>query len=503
MANNPLDKERSIAEKVAQLEAEKAREAEDLRKKEAERLARLRAKEAREQRRKEEAQSYEQKIRSMINSQTESYYWYSAAERLLSEIQNSDVDDLINSVILNDLKRRSAEVWSRYQRKKKRKETIKKVLLVMPVILVCLLAVAFSVYSWFFSDSILLFRIAFGADIAVALGICVITKIHFVKDHSTVMKILCIFLALVISAVAVAMGVSGRLVEHEYVTDDDGFIYEIKNEEYYLHGCENSITELVISQLSHNIVGVSANAFKGNTTLTKLTVDVYGLKIEKEAFANCSALSDVEFGVGEVTLNGKIFKDCKALVNVSFNGGNYTFGGNDIFTGCTALKNIYFTSGSYIGSSHVSILGGLGKVAVHHDKANIGLPLSGADELTLVVYPGTNDIFGVKPDVLVFADGFDFSGDFHADKGSFDLSPFAPTIYLPSSVTYVPDILGSDRRNYNVYYQGTQDMWNNLSIAGDKGFFDLANMNYKESHITLHYNSNCRFWVADNVQTGD
>lgn len=507
MGNNPLNKAASAADKLAKLEAEEAarkakQQAEEAerKRKEAEADAKKRAKAEAD---KNEAKRLENKIKNLLLIYEPSEYWERRSREVFNEVYDSHVKNLISKSVWTEFMCQQAIAQHHIIKQRDKKRAIKTLFTVLGVVavaLVSLLAVAFGVYSWLMTDNVSLFRIAFAAQIVSALGVGAIAVVHFVKDTSAAQKLVCVILAALNLILAVAMGFSGGLVTRDLFTDSDGFTYENKDGEIYLVGCEGSVKELVISALSESIVGISDQAFKGNTTITSLTVDVSNLTIGNEAFADCSALEKVELVGGDTALGGKVFKDCVKLNSVSFEGGSYTFNGASVFDGCTVLKDIHFNGGSYVGADGARILGGLKKIAVHHRNADIAVSLKGADELTLVVYSGTDSIFAVEPDVLVFAEGFDFSGEFGAERGTFDLKPLAPVTFFPSSVTYIPDILGSDRKKSDVYYQGSSDMWESLGIAGDGGLFDVANMNYKEDYVRMHYNSNCRFWGTNNVE---
>ncbi len=503
MANSPFDKEKSIAEKLAMIEAQEAEE----RKLAADAAAR----EAQERKKKKAADeaaasNLDAKIRRVLGQYAVNYGWRYSAKEVEKEVNNSPAKYLVSRNLRTELNSKILAVESKLLRKQRKKDAAKAFLCVLSVLFVvlCTLAAgAFTVYSFMTAETAQIFRIALGVEIAAVVVATVMAVVHFVKDNSTAFKVICVIFAVINVVAAVVIGVSGRLVEHDIMTGEDGFLYEMVDGEYYLFGCDSRVAELVISDLEEDIVGISADAFKGNTSLTSLTVDVSSLVIEDGAFRDCTALKTVRFVGGDTVLEGNVFKNCKKLESVVFDGGSYTFNGSNLFDDCALLKDVYMNGGSYVGGDSVRILGGLKKIAVHHGDAYIDVPLKGAGELTLVVYPGTDSIFAVKPDVLVFAEGFDFSGELSAERGTFDLKPLAPITYFPQSVTYIPDILGSDRKKYDVFYQGSADEWESLSIAGDGGLFDVANMNYKEKYITMHYNKNCRFWDTNNIEMGN
>ncbi len=496
--NNPLNKAASAADKAAKLQAE----LDEKRRKEQEAAdKKAREKKAKEVAEKAAVERFEQEIRRLLNTCEASGYWSERASKLLKELGESSVSGRVSQSLRRELSSKIGIVENKLmkmRRKRQAREKVLKVLGILAIVLVGLAVNAFSIYSWASGGNPALFKVAFGAEITIAIVGIILAKTCFSGYYQKAQRTVCIIIVVVSILLAIAMCFSGGLKNREFMHDGEGVMYEVVDGEYYLYDCDKGVKELVLSTLSEQVVGVSEKAFKGNKTITSITFDVSNLIIKKGAFQNCTALTKVEFIGGDATISSTVFKGCKKLQSVVFDGGSYTFNGcSNLFAGCNALKDIYFNGGNYMKKGMTRILGGLDKIAVHHKNADIDIPLKGAKELTLVVYPGTDSIYSIKPDVLVFAEGFDFSGDFGAERGSFDNKPYAPVTYFPASVTYIPDILGSNRRKYDVYYQGTSGDWSCLSIAGDGGFFDIANMNYKHDLIRMHYNSNCRFWGND------
>lgn len=380
-------------------------------------------------------------------------------------------------------------------------DTVKKVIGIILWVLLNAAAAALAVYTYFVRDAVLLFKIAFGLVAAVAVVNVVVAICHRGRYRDRGIRNTGILLALACAVGAYFMYSSGRLLGGDLLRADDGFVYTEVNGAYYLHGCDGSVTELVLSELSEEIAGISSGALKGNTTLTSVVLDVPTLTIGANAFADCSALTEVTVIGGDHTIGDGAFKNCKKLQSVRFEGGSYQFEGSGVFSGCDRLTDIYMIGGSYTSAQMLTKpLSGLGNVAVHHDNAEIGMALTGVKELTLVVYPGTYNIFAIEPDVLVFAEGFDFDS-WTDERSASEIGPLAPKIYLPSTVTQLPDrMFGSDSESYDVYYRGSRDQWESISIPGLDGWIFGSNSNYSRELTRMHYDSTCRYWQTNDTE---
>lgn len=500
MGNFLSDKSKDRA-RLAQIEAEeqerarKAKEAADAaaRKKAAENAAK-RAKE-------EKAKNYESRIREKLSCRTNNWYWASTAEDLYEEAKASDVSSMIEKSLLNSLYYASRAVKDTLHRKSARKETLKKILCMIPVVLFSIIALAFALYAHLGSESGTLFKVAFAVDLVAMVVAIVVARHHIKEDNDTALKVICVLLAIVNAGVAIFMLSTGKLKTRDLYYDG-GYVYEMVDGEYYLYDIPDDVKDLVISELSEDVVGISNGLLKEKRSLETIVFDVQLMNIEKKAFAGARSLESVTFLDGDYTIGANAFKACKKLEKVSFTGGSYTLAGDGIFAKCNLLKDIYCINGSFDSRKVARPLAGLDKINVHHDNSYFTTALKGAKELTLVVYNGTDSIYKIKPDVIVFAEGFDFSGSFTREVSDYNRKPFAPVMYFPTSVTSIPDIFGINSKKYDMFYQGSASEWGYVYIEGDEGgflggIFNVVNDNYHNNYITMHYNSNCKVW-ADN-----
>ncbi len=124
--------------------------------------------------------------------------------------------------------------------------------------------------------------------------------------------------------------------ETSMVTDNNGFKYfdSDKTVVYRYVGTATKATTPGTAEI------IGGGAFKGNTTLTSLTVHDNVRYVSDYAFENTS-LQSVKLGKFFANMGKGIFKDSKALTEVEFvSQFNLSYLGESMFEGCSALKTI-------------------------------------------------------------------------------------------------------------------------------------------------------------------
>ena len=87
------------------------------------------------------------------------------------------------------------------------------------------------------------------------------------------------------------------------------------------------------------VTTIAANAFKGCTKLTTLTIGKNVTSIGANAFSGCKAFTKVSIGAGVKTIGKNAFLNCVKLKTVSGGKGLTTIGAS-AFSGCKALAKI-------------------------------------------------------------------------------------------------------------------------------------------------------------------
>jgi len=88
------------------------------------------------------------------------------------------------------------------------------------------------------------------------------------------------------------------------------------------------------------VVGIDNDAFKGDTTLTRVTIGSNINYIGQRAFANCTNLVTVDASNSNISfMGGQSFLNCPKLTTVNISNGITTIN-YETFSGCTLLNNV-------------------------------------------------------------------------------------------------------------------------------------------------------------------
>jgi hypothetical protein len=103
-------------------------------------------------------------------------------------------------------------------------------------------------------------------------------------------------------------------------------------------------TQIKSVTLGKNVNGIGINAFKGCTSLKKVSMkNVY--KIDDEAFAGCSKLNNLTLSSSVEYIGVRAFKECTSLKKVTIPKDTRTIN-DEAFYKCTSLKTVTIKSES-------------------------------------------------------------------------------------------------------------------------------------------------------------
>ena len=130
-------------------------------------------------------------------------------------------------------------------------------------------------------------------------------------------------------------------------TGTDGLQYSYNNENLTatVSRYTGTATELVIpAEVTHEgetykVTVIGAEAFRGNSTLTRVTIPEGVTTIEGYAFFVCTSLTKVTIPEGVTHIGNRAFWGCTSLTNVTIPEG-VTYIRNLAFSGCTSLKSV-------------------------------------------------------------------------------------------------------------------------------------------------------------------
>ncbi|MGN0813025.1 MAG: leucine-rich repeat protein [Candidatus Coproplasma sp.] len=330
---------------------------------------------------------------------------------------------------------------------------------------------------------LMLVKVMFFISIAVLIALLVafIFHVYVCANYEGEVRDVVGWIATAIIGVAIiVLGIvtlaSGRMAFKSItVSEQYGVVYVETKTEYQVWKIEDKVEDVVImSEIDEKrVTKIRKRASKGNESIRTLSFEVGSMTIEKGAFSDCGRLTTVTFAD-----------------NSEYYLGQYAFSGcinlKEFNVGSAIVKPIDTNSDDYFIGTHPQTI-----------KLNGG-SIELMDSVGTIICDN-NSSFTVKEyydpvyvDTVVFVDGFDFSDekeyynyhttDFFLSKRSY--TAVAKTIYIPSSVTYIPDYLfGDEGEGCKVYYAGSAEDWAKLSIG------TTGNSNYSNGKVKMEYNT--------------
>lgn len=297
---------------------------------------------------------------------------------------------------------------------------------------------------------------------------------------------------------------SGKLGVKEFNFDNDyGIVYVEKDNGVEIWGIDESKEDVVIESEYNGVKVVAIHTGVGNkaTALKSLTFNVGNITINKDAFKNCKQLNKINFASSsEYKIEKNAFYNCTRLKVVHFSGESNVEIGKNAFKLCTALEEFNVGKAKITASktqdlnADVRIFGGSTNATITINGGSLtylsdnvgGIRVGNNSKLIFTCwYSDTvNKSYQLNVNTAVFEEGYDFTGSnvykaIAKDKFIFGNKllyySLADKIYLPTSVTNIPDYLfGNEGDGCKVYYAGTREQWNNLSVGtnGNDNYFN-------------------------------
>lgn len=363
--------------------------------------------------------------------------------------------------------------------------------------------------------ALLILKIGFYVSLVAIVGVIVAyifggvgVMEEYIEDHVVGYVLAAVFgtAVLIMSVFTLCYGYMS--IKSYYVDSDNGVTYAEKKTEYVVwdiaEGHDNVVIKTSLDGI--NVGKVYGQAAKSNSTMVTLQFEEGDLVIEKGAFAGCSRLTSVTFGNNSsYEINKSAFANCRKLVSVDCGEGSTYDIGKNTFNDCLMLKDFYVRSSKIdtdnpnLPSSLGAIFGDNSKVVIHVDGGSIrfadtvgGFVIgnkSTVEMLRSYLHDGPMDA-----GMVVFEDGFDFDQSELTNylweaqwRGGnvYYYYCFGSTIYLPASITYIPDnFFGDMACSCKVYFAGTEEQWD--SIIANMG--SSGNGNYTNGKIDVECN---------------
>ena len=202
--------------------------------------------------------------------------------------------------------------------------------------------------------------------------------------------------------------------------------------------------------LGSNVSSIGSYAFYGCNSLTTVSIPSSVTQIGAYSFYNCTGISSVTIPNNVISIGGSAFSGCTELTSITI-PKSVTSIGNSAFSGCIGLTKINYNAKSVTGFTSSS--------NIFYNAGTNG------DGINVVFGDGIENI----PSYLFYATSyFTF----------LQSSPKITRVTIPCSVTNIGNFAFYNCNTLkNVYFLGTFEQWNKVSIGSDNECLENAALN--------------------------
>ena len=271
------------------------------------------------------------------------------------------------------------------------------------------------------------------------------------------------------------------------------------NHDYYNKDFPTSIKSVT---LTREVEELSGGIFKDCSSLESITLPAGIKTIGSSAFSNCSSLTELNIPDTVTTVEIYAFSGCESL-HYNNDGVAYYLG-DETYSFTVLVKAMWegMDTPTYEVKEHCHVIcheafkncSNLKRLIVHEDLTYIGLYAFQNTSNLVLEYHGTEQkwfdfprkdfLYGCCSVELYLNGDEEETTTFHVPEGVETIEQYSlamcrhlNTVYIPHSVTRIEDYALNDNI-YDVYYDGTEEEWNNLDIAYYWG---------APSSVTMHY----------------
>ena len=207
---------------------------------------------------------------------------------------------------------------------------------------------------------------------------------------------------------------------------------------YAFYNC-TSLTSVVIPD---SVTSIGYRAFYGCSSFTSIEIPDSITSIGEYAFYGCSSLTSIVIPDSVTSIGDSAFRECRSLTSIEIPDSVTSIGGS-AFLGCSRLTSITIPSGvTNIGSSTFDSCSSLTSVVIGDSVTSIG------------------------------------------DR-AFRVCTSLTSVVIPDSVTYIGEyaFYGCSSLT-DVYYTGSQDQWNEISVDESNSYLTNARITYNYTLTT-------------------
>ena len=244
----------------------------------------------------------------------------------------------------------------------------------------------------------------------------------------------------------------------------------------------SSLTSITIPD---SVTSIGSSAFSDCSSLTSITIPDGVTSIDWSAFRDCSSLTSITIPNSVTSIDSYAFSDCSSLTSITI-PNSVTSIGDHVFDGCKGLTSITIPdSVTSIGNDAFSYCSKLTSITIPDSVTSIGnWAFDGCSSLTSITIPdgvtsiGDHVFDGCKGlTSITIPDGVTSIG-WHA----FNWCDSLTSITIPDSVTSIGGCAFAYCSSLkDVYYSGTQEQWEKISIGNGNGSLTNATIHYGSS----------------------
>ena len=271
--------------------------------------------------------------------------------------------------------------------------------------------------------------------------------------------------------------------------------------------CNLSVTK---ANIPHTIEGVTVTsigdgAFSGCVSLTSVTIPDSVTSIGEWAFYECTSLTSVTIPDSVTSIDGHAFYECESLTSVTI-PDSVTSIGNRAFCYCSSLTSVTIPDGvTSIGRGAFGNCAALTGIWVTEGNSHYSSDASGVlfskDKTTLVQCPGTLAECTIPGSVTSIGDSAFYwctsltsvtipDSVTGIGDSAFYWCTSLTSVTIPDGVTSIGWCAFADCESLtNVYFTGTEEAWNGITIDGENDALKNANIHYNYVSHTHSYDA--------------
>ncbi len=286
-----------------------------------------------------------------------------------------------------------------------------------------------------------------------------------------------------------------------------------------------SLTSVTIGD---SVTSIGDSAFRGCTSLTSITIPDSVTSIDDYTFYNCTSLASATIGGGVTSIGYEAFYMCTSLTSITIPNSvksidHYAFSrcsslesitipdsvisiGSRVFEYCNKLTSVSLPRSLKILDACVfEDCGKLASIEVDENNSNftsVDGVLYNKDKTLLIKYPSAKltETYVIPDSVKTFSeDAFQYisfrylvlsKGISNIPSKLFEGNSNIKSVYVPLNIkTISNNAFNRCSGIVDVYYEGTQEQWNSISVAANNSYLTNARIHYgiSDDEWETHY----------------